>query len=832
MRISIISTTLFLILFQSLAYADGMFVWRNEDVDIHEPEQKAFIVHDDGWEDLVLEVKYTGAPQEFGWIVPLPARPEMRPARARIFAQLSKATQSPDKGMSEASRRLLMTQGIDDMLTATQRRVGIYDVTLLEGGDGRQLQDWLSQNGFLLRKTANAVIDDYLRRNWVFVAMKIASDAVDSTVAKQLASGTIQPIHFRFQADEPIYPLKITSTTTQESEVLLYILAPQARIAAPIPVVDWEVRVQSRVRWSRFYDYSDAGAAASDTGGVAPLSLDDIRSKYSDRADQMVLTKLRASFQPDQMDDLVFIPYSPIDALQDDNLIARTEAVTYIGHRKEPSGVLPLIFFLESAPTPSLDTRAAIRRSTEDGIAPGQDIRCALWALGQLGDGSAVPILKRWARSRHIWNQIEAIEALSEVDVDECVPICLEYFANAPRPEYGDVYRRPFIKLCRDHLVRSGGASCVPVLQEMANEYYDPDSWNDVYINVDNDIGQSALLACAACGGTEAQAELERALRQAAPYCSVRYEDEYSRSIYGKSRHDFPYVITLGLGGRAQRGGGSLLNGRPVNAMRKVLASRLEVRDRIFRSVALDTTAGSTVPDDVRAALLARVESLQPADIDLLLAVWRRATTSPFLRTVDVYNYRDGPAQTIAYNVDAIAAAYALGVHGRAEELIRLQSQFDDSDPVLQAELVVALALTDDVRAVQPVLDYVREIWSGASRSPAFVYSLENEVSLFRGWPSELVFDLRYRHHPISQLLASHGVADVRALAGDESETAAFRLYWMYYSSFRSIWRNECAEKAGNLRSIRRTASQSSMLTGIDWHLERLSRSCGDDAGS
>ena len=36
------------------ARADGLFVWRNEQIDIHEPEQKALIVFDEGVEDLVL----------------------------------------------------------------------------------------------------------------------------------------------------------------------------------------------------------------------------------------------------------------------------------------------------------------------------------------------------------------------------------------------------------------------------------------------------------------------------------------------------------------------------------------------------------------------------------------------------------------------------------------------------------------------------------------------------------------------------------------------------------------------------------------------------------
>ncbi|MFC1572633.1 hypothetical protein ACFL6M_03435 [Candidatus Eisenbacteria bacterium] len=61
----------------STARADGMFVSRLRHADIREPEQKALIYYHDGVEDLVLSVRYEGAPEDFGWIVPLPAVPEL-----------------------------------------------------------------------------------------------------------------------------------------------------------------------------------------------------------------------------------------------------------------------------------------------------------------------------------------------------------------------------------------------------------------------------------------------------------------------------------------------------------------------------------------------------------------------------------------------------------------------------------------------------------------------------------------------------------------------------------------------------------------------------------
>jgi hypothetical protein len=55
-----------------LAHADGCFVFKwNKEIDINEPTQKAIIVHDAGREDLLIQVKYEGPLEEFGWLIPV-----------------------------------------------------------------------------------------------------------------------------------------------------------------------------------------------------------------------------------------------------------------------------------------------------------------------------------------------------------------------------------------------------------------------------------------------------------------------------------------------------------------------------------------------------------------------------------------------------------------------------------------------------------------------------------------------------------------------------------------------------------------------------------------
>src|ERR1700744_4150338 len=77
--------------------ADGCFVapkfvW-DKHKDINEPTQKAIIAYDAGHEDLILQVKYDGPVEEFGWLVPVPNLPTVKESSMDCFYELSKLTQ-------------------------------------------------------------------------------------------------------------------------------------------------------------------------------------------------------------------------------------------------------------------------------------------------------------------------------------------------------------------------------------------------------------------------------------------------------------------------------------------------------------------------------------------------------------------------------------------------------------------------------------------------------------------------------------------------------------------------------------------------------------------
>src|SRR6266567_2513730 len=84
--------------------ADGCFVFKwNKEIDINEPTQKAIILHDRGREDLLLQVKYEGPLEEFGWLIPVPNVPTVEKGSMQAFYELSQLTQRRFGGFGGAT---------------------------------------------------------------------------------------------------------------------------------------------------------------------------------------------------------------------------------------------------------------------------------------------------------------------------------------------------------------------------------------------------------------------------------------------------------------------------------------------------------------------------------------------------------------------------------------------------------------------------------------------------------------------------------------------------------------------------------------------------------
>ena len=238
------------------ALADGgfvvsKFVW-DKHKDINEPTQKAIVVYDAGREDLILQVKYEGPVDEFGWLIPVPNLPIVQKGSMKCFYELSQYTQEhfePRLGRP-ATLSAGRSKGEDEekpepVKVIEIKTVGAYEIAVLSTKDSGALEKWLEANQFYFPANKTDVIDAYVKQQWYFVAARInfsksggfqllstSRQAQNEPIANystrlKLASGELNPLQISFASDRCVYPLKISSVNNKPSEVQVYVLSPE-----------------------------------------------------------------------------------------------------------------------------------------------------------------------------------------------------------------------------------------------------------------------------------------------------------------------------------------------------------------------------------------------------------------------------------------------------------------------------------------------------------------------------------------------------------------------------------------------------------------------------
>lgn len=254
------------------------------------PYQRAVIFHDDGVETLFVQSSFDGigadAPVGLGWVVPVPAVPELgsMPADdasalfralgmrssprivrvgptvlwwgavvlvlAAIFVLLGSLIVRPLPSWWRARRRLLIitaslvlvgTCSTGFLLPALARagagvgvevlhreQVGLYDVQVVGAEDPRALVAWLDEHGLDYGNADEAAIADHVARGWCFVVA-----VVDPSAEGVVLRGMLAPLILRFPTERAIYPLALTASGGHDTEVLLHVIAETNVDAGP-----------------------------------------------------------------------------------------------------------------------------------------------------------------------------------------------------------------------------------------------------------------------------------------------------------------------------------------------------------------------------------------------------------------------------------------------------------------------------------------------------------------------------------------------------------------------------------------------------------------------
>ncbi len=204
---------------------------------VYETGQKAVIFYEKGQETLILSTTFKGEAKDFGWVIPTPSKPQVEKGSDEIFTSLAEITRPVYRdyyaplgagfGAKEAAQTVTVIE---------TKKIDYYEIAVLSATDSQALAKWLEEHDYQYPQNKAYILNDYINNNWYFVAVKISPEAQgDQDVAKGLEEGHATPLKLVFQAERPIYPLKISSI---EPELTIKFSEPYVEIEGQSEIIN------------------------------------------------------------------------------------------------------------------------------------------------------------------------------------------------------------------------------------------------------------------------------------------------------------------------------------------------------------------------------------------------------------------------------------------------------------------------------------------------------------------------------------------------------------------------------------------------------------------
>lgn len=224
-----------------------------------------------------VQIQYQGAAENFSWVVPMPAQPELDVGTPLIFGYLDSRTQPrfqldwqnscegdgrgggvlDDYNGAPPSAPGAEAGGGGGVVVVSQSEVGPYDAAILQATEATELREWLVSNGYDLTEQGSKALEPYVGQGLYFVALKLQQN-------KQ--AGDLRPIVLRFQGNKPCIPIKLTAIAARpDMPIIAYVLSNQRAI----PLNYRHVLINpTRIDWLRFgANYSQVATSAVDEAG-------------------------------------------------------------------------------------------------------------------------------------------------------------------------------------------------------------------------------------------------------------------------------------------------------------------------------------------------------------------------------------------------------------------------------------------------------------------------------------------------------------------------------------------------------------------------------------
>jgi hypothetical protein len=195
----------------------------------------------DGSVTAYVQIRYSGPPTAFAWIVPVAETPELDVGTDALFTALESATAPrfvttprtdgacrapptcvgpPDAGECAPGMGSICAAdgGVGPPVEVINASVvGPYDAVVLAGVSGAAVQDWLTTHGYAIPVGTAPLLDAYVTTGHSFVAVRLTNGA---------RTNDITPLVLRHVGHEACIPIQLTAiATSPDLPVTAYFLA-------------------------------------------------------------------------------------------------------------------------------------------------------------------------------------------------------------------------------------------------------------------------------------------------------------------------------------------------------------------------------------------------------------------------------------------------------------------------------------------------------------------------------------------------------------------------------------------------------------------------------
>lgn len=162
----------------------------------------------------IRQASFKSDADDFGFIIPSPAQPQLDESGNEAFAVLRKLTepeirkvaQSRGSGCScsSQSRFAMVGSAIPKVEVLEQKQVAGFDAVVLEAESADALVGWLKDHGYAFSPEVAAWAKPYVEMKWKFTALKVAK----TNGAQPAKSVDAAALRLSFKTDRPIFPYR------------------------------------------------------------------------------------------------------------------------------------------------------------------------------------------------------------------------------------------------------------------------------------------------------------------------------------------------------------------------------------------------------------------------------------------------------------------------------------------------------------------------------------------------------------------------------------------------------------------------------------------------